>query len=73
MSVLLGEPYLLASYPIPSQKSVHPGDVGHSKRSDYLSATFSSNSHGEGFVTVSVQGDGFHVLEVRLYAFVTES
>ena len=64
MSSLLGEPFLLANYPVPPQNiPKSPGTFKtHSHR--YVGVQGSRSDHGEGFATVTVQGDGIHVLEV---------
>ena len=64
MSALLGEPFLLANYPIPSRGISKPG-VSEEKGDRHVRVTSSSCEQGEGVATVTVQGDGVHVLEVQ--------
>ncbi|KAF8592592.1 hypothetical protein K439DRAFT_1610370 [Ramaria rubella] len=64
MSALLDEPTLLISYPTPSKNI--PTSSGESKTNSRhnVSVTCYPSDFGEGFVTVSVQGDGIYVLEL---------
>lgn len=53
----IGEPFLLSSYPeSPAYKK---------RKVTPLYASIPSGSNADPFVTVAVQGDGIHILDVR--------
>lgn len=70
MSALLGEPFLLANYPIPSRDFSKSVGTSKEKVNRHVKVTSSSSGHGEGLATVTVQGDGVHVLEVPPTCFI---
>ncbi|KAH9179596.1 hypothetical protein EDB89DRAFT_1922170 [Lactarius sanguifluus] len=68
MSIAIGEPFLLSSYDIPWRESGSPSHHGIYVTHEPVTGTKKSR---EGFVTVTVQGDGVHVLDVMSYQTLT--
>ncbi|KZT42935.1 hypothetical protein SISSUDRAFT_1125184 [Sistotremastrum suecicum HHB10207 ss-3] len=50
----IGEPYVLASYSLPTRNTSQP----------YIYASHEPDNDGEGAVTLAVQGDGLHVIDL---------
>jgi hypothetical protein len=69
-SALLSEPFLLANYPIPSQNFPRSVETSKGKGNRYVKVSGSCNELGEGFATVTVQGDGVHILEVQFAFYI---
>ncbi|KAH9077077.1 hypothetical protein EDB83DRAFT_2348082 [Lactarius deliciosus] len=63
MSIAIGEPFLLSSYDIPWRKLSGPPSH-HGIYVTHEPATGTKAKSREGFVTVTVQGDGVHVLDI---------
>ena len=70
MSSLLGEPFLLANYPIPSQNSPQSSGTSKIRGNRNVLVKGSCSTHGEGYATVTVQGDGIHILEVLIVCII---
>ena len=68
MSIAIGEPFLLSSYDVPLWES--SGSRSH--HGIYVAHESSSGAKAksrEGFATVTVQGDGVHVVDVKSSLF----
>ena len=70
-STTIGDPYLLAAYslPPPSKKSLGKS-VAPDERPFILSSHSTGSKHEDGLLTVAVQGDGIHVLDVSLLLYL---
>lgn len=66
MAASISEPFLLASYSVPIQRSVKPKTEKASGKPDkHVYATHAAlSSASDGYVTATVQRDGVHVLDV---------
>lgn len=60
----IGDPFLLSSYALPSRLSFSSRDA----LSEALHVTHQAGSKLEGYATAAVQGNGVHVLDVRLFS-----
>lgn len=68
MASTVGDPFLLASYPLPSRATQTKKTGTRQRASQLLHASHSRLPRSEdGQVTVAAQGDGVHVLDVRTY------
>ncbi|KAH9049690.1 hypothetical protein EDB84DRAFT_1260539 [Lactarius hengduanensis] len=63
MSIAIGEPFLLSSYDIP-WRELSGSPSHHGIYVTHEPATGTKAKSREGFVTVTVQGDGVHVLDI---------
>jgi hypothetical protein len=61
MTATLGDPFLLTTYPISKRKKT---DINHNTAHLYASPVASSSSSSSGLVSIAVQGDGLHILDV---------
>ncbi|KAH9060923.1 hypothetical protein EDB87DRAFT_1808093 [Lactarius vividus] len=63
MSIAIGEPFLLSSYDIPCRE-LSGSPSHHGIYVTHEPATSTKAKSREGFVTVTVQGDGVHVIDI---------
>ena len=69
MSASISDPFLLASYSLPSLPGRASANSSASKASHVLvdSQYASTSDKSHSFVSLAVQGDGVHVLDVSLH------
>jgi hypothetical protein len=60
----IGDPFVLASYALPKASSSKQKET---RRSEHLNVSYSSaGSSKDGYVSVTAQNDGVHVIDVRV-------
>jgi hypothetical protein len=64
MSIAIGEPFLLSSYDIPWRES-SGSQSHHGIYVNHEPSGAAKAKSREGFATVTVQGDGVHVVDVK--------